>query len=203
MRQGICVQAGLYTHAEFSFLVTRDDWQASFHEGNYGLESSLLPLFDDIESWKYYGVDQDVGSINRMLLEYGNRDRIEWVAASLNYLPSAFRKLTRWAVSANGNHPHYYGLTCTFDKLIDDLGLENLDILCIDIEDNGENVFWDYSWRLKPRLIMIELHGIDDKSPFVMPANTMRYLDKQGYEKFMDREPGGDRYTNAGFLLRD
>ena len=46
----------------------------------------------------------------------------------------------------------------TLDDLIDYLGLEDIEGLCLDIEGAEYEVIKDYSWKIKPRFLQVEFH---------------------------------------------
>ena len=185
MKKGVCLQIGLHRSAEF-MLMTQPDWQ-----NNVSHHLKKEPLMN-MDSFRFYGVDSDVASINHMLLEYGNPENVEWILANIksNCSEFTFQTCYRWAV-LNSEETHllpFQSLVCSFDSLLNGLKLDQLDVLIVDIEDNGENIFAGYSWRLKPWYIQYEVHNHHtttrrDQMPFVFNGDEwlINYLASYGY----------------------
>lgn len=151
-RQGVCVQIGLHNVAEYLYLA-RPNWKEVMGELEV-LKQIPAVVADRWTSWRYYGVDSDVGSIQKMLEIYGSVSTACWVHASvgvasdqLMWLPSYF---------AQGR---FIGFACSLQRLFALLNLSQVDVLAIDVEGDEIGIFENYDWGVKPSFISVEVHG--------------------------------------------
>ena len=108
--QGVCVQIGLHDVAEYLYLA-KPNWRESL-----AVQDSLKQIPDSVAdrfaSWRYYGVDCDVGSIVKMLDKYGNSARTHWVHAAVGMIPDQLLKLQSYILGG-----HFIGFGCSLQSL--------------------------------------------------------------------------------------
>lgn len=151
-RQGVCVQIGLHNVAEYLYLV-RPNWKEVMGEQ---VELIQIPdsVADRFTSWRYYGVDYDVGSIQKMLERYGDVASAHWVAAAVGV--ASDRMMRRPCYFTRG---HFLGFACSLQRLFSLLNLSHVDVLVIDVEGDEIGIFENYDWMVKPSVISVEVHG--------------------------------------------
>jgi len=158
---GICIQIGLYTKAEYFFVTDAD----------YTLSSRKLPeaITAPYTQWRYYGIDQDCGSIAFMIGKYDDIENAMWIQAAINR-DSRLKKITSWKVRGRRK---FYMKSTTLETLFSDLNLPRIDVLAMDIEGDEREVFENYPWTIYPRFMNIEVHKtgnkytLDDNKTFI------------------------------------
>ena len=151
-RQGVCVQLGLHNVAEYLYLV-RPNWKEVMGEQD---ELKRIPgsVADRFSSWRYYGVDCDVVSIQKMLERYGDVASAHWVGAAVGVESDCLMRLRSYFTRG-----HFLGFACSLQRLFSLLSLSHVDVLSIDVEGAEIGIFENYDWVVKPSFICVEVHG--------------------------------------------
>lgn len=168
-RQGVCVQLGLHAVAEYLYLV-RPDWKEVMGE-QVALKQLPGSVSDRFTSWRYYGVDCDVGSIQKMLERYGDVASADWVGAAVGVESDRLMRLPGYF--ARG---HFLGFACSLQRLFALLGLSHVDVLVIDVEGDEIGIFENYDWVVKPSFISVEVHGDHSYTSRANPVLLDRHL---------------------------
>ena len=169
-KQGVCVQIGLHSTAEYLYLA-KPNWLTIMKEQ---VELKRLPtsLTDGIQSWRYYGVDCDVGSIVKMMEKYGNVTSASWVQAAVGLPTDQLMKLRSYFVRG-----HFLGFACSLQRLFRMLNLQQVDVLNIDVEGYEIQIFENYDWVIKPRYVSVEVHGCHVNPSVANSSLLSRHID--------------------------
>ena len=151
-RQGVCVQIGLHNVAEYLYLA-RPNWKEVMGEQEE-LKQIPAAVSDRFTSWRYYGVDSDVGSVKKMLERYGNVSAADWVHASVGVASDRLMWLPSYFTGGQ-----FIGFACSLQRLFWLLNLSRVDVLAIDVEGAEIGIFENYDWVVKPSFISVEVHG--------------------------------------------
>ncbi len=151
-KHGVCVQIGLHDTAEFLYL-TKPNWKSDIVSQDI-LKQIPNDIADKYTTWRYYGIDSDVGSIAKMLQKYGNPPSTHWVHAAVGMPSDMYMKLRSYL--PNG---YFYGFGCSLQRLFRMLNITQVDVLVIDIEGGEIRLFDDYDWHIFPSYISVEVHG--------------------------------------------
>ena len=157
---GVCIQAGLYSTAEYLYL-SEENWNEHIpaRSPNWNPHPKIV---ESIESWDYYGIEHDPHMLIRLIEEIGKNSG-NWINTSL----SGKTHERRYRLMTGGDHqiisPIYVPFQ-TLDELLFGLGLNRVDILALDIENDEFLVLRDYSWRILPQMIACEVHSFLDYS---------------------------------------
>lgn len=154
---GNIVQIGVQHTAEYLPLAQAGEaWRdLDFGDKRRGLPS--LDVFDDIESWAYYGIDSDPNSIVLMTQRYG--DQASWILASVCGKPSArLIKSTNWFFDDNV-FKGIYAPVLSLEEIFESMGLDHVEMLILDIEGTEIELFDNYQFAVKPRFISVDIHG--------------------------------------------
>ena len=190
-RQGVCVQIGLHDMAEYLYLA-KPNWREK-HSEQEGLKQLPAAIADRWTSWRYYGVDWDVGSIVKMLEKYGHIPSVSWIhAAVVGNQSDKLMKLPSYFIGG-----HFIGFGCSLQRLFCLLYLTEVDVLVMDVEGSEISIFQNYDWVIKPSYISVEVHG-DHDNPSITDAAALYHheaivdsiLSEQGYS-LLNKE-----YTN-------
>lgn len=156
MRIGTCLQIGLQQSTEYLYL-TDTNWREQLE--------SIDPILripesvcEDIETWRYIGVDQDPNSIAHLCQMHGAKGR--WITAQVGSESGALIEIN----SHLWGDDKFQGLHATvlsLEHIINGFGLNPLDVLAMDIEGMEFGVLRDYSWIVKPRFITVEIHSYE------------------------------------------
>ena len=147
-----CIQIGIDQSAEYTYLVGCPD-----------SNDSLIwkpPDYNSSPQWDYYGVDA-----NPLCILDWNKKQIpqtKWINVFLAKeagIAETFEigNIRSEHVSELGNNL-YIG-KITLSQLIRNLGLNNIEILVMDIEGYELEVFYEYDWQIKPRYLIVETHS--------------------------------------------
>ena len=157
---GTVVQIGLETSTEFFWLR---------HHGFNWFDVSCDPnkrwgppipaeKFEDVDSWNYVGVDEDINSI---LLHSGRYETAgTWVVARMGSGVPVLNGVTSFHWHKN-KFKGCYVPCITLSQLFEGLGCSTVEILAVDIEGSEFELFENYDWSLFPRLIHVELHAFE------------------------------------------
>ena len=163
--KGVAIQIGLYTEAEYSYLL-QPDWQHVMQEAVDELKH-IPEIFESISDWHFIGIDCDPGSILCM------RERFPDTLTTINalvtgnirgivkrYLSDAFHIVRDIAFFDLSDYPAraYLMPQTPFDEIVSSLGLCHIDVLAVDIEGGEVELFENYSWEIAPRFLAIEFH---------------------------------------------
>jgi len=189
-KQGVCVQIGLHDVAEFLYLA-KPNWRENLADQE-SLKQIPASVAGRFRSWRYYGVDSDVGSIVKMIEKYGNGANTHWVQAAVGMIPAQLLKLRSYFAGG-----HFIGFGCSLQRLFSLLNLRHVDVLVMDVEGSEIRIFETYNWVIKPAFISIEVHGNHRNTSSTNPAMLNQHihvldsiLTRQGYKQ-MKKE-----YTN-------
>ena len=168
-REGVCVQLGLHNVAEYLYLA-RPNWKDVMGEQE---ELKQLPdsLTDKFVSWRYYGVDYDVGSIQKMLEKYGNVASAHWVGAAVGVESDRLMRLPSYFTRG-----HFLSFACSLQRLFSLLNLSHVDVLVIDVEGDEISIFENYDWVVKPSFISVEVHGDHNHTSKADPVLLDKHL---------------------------
>lgn len=169
-KRGVCVQIGLHQTAEFLYL-TQPDWKAVMSR-QVKLKQIPKSITDPIQSWQYYGVDSDVGSIYKMIQKYGNPSGAHWVHASVGTPTDRLIGLQSYLVSGR-----FIGFACSLQRLFQLLNLTQVDVLNIDVEGAELAIFQHYDWVITPSFISVEVHGDHNNPSVANPALLSQHID--------------------------
>lgn len=169
-KQGVCVQIGLHDIAEFLYLA-KPNWQSDM-ASQEKLNQIPVDLADKFTSWRYYGVDCDVGSIVKMMEKYGDVPFASWVQAAVGLQPDQLMKLRSYFVSG-----HFIGFACSLQRLFRLLNLSQVDVLVVDIEGGEIRMFENYDWHIRPGYISVEVHGDHSNTSYTNPAMLNKHID--------------------------
>ena len=228
----ICIQIGLGGTAEYIYLA-HPQWRKllSKQKPLKRIPDALCDL-DDNRHWHYYGIDGSFGSI-------------VFCTARYSLLPQKQKKHVNWICTPIGDSPKFYALTylpfrnpseqkpegffvghtrhlifgMPFDWILQTLGIQEIDVLAIDIEGFESVLFANYNWEIRPKFIAIECHdefnhlkgppaGVDLAAREERLGNELaEIIQAQGYQ-LMRREPtnyNGKKYAKTMELqfLRD
>ena len=162
--KGICVQIGIGSSAEYSFL-TRPDWREinnnqETNNTQYYLPIEITNLVSD-EPWLYYGIDCDPYSIIGMSLKYPEVDN--WLIANITPESLGLRRVDRsWFFMCEQEEcsikPSIAIPCLSLSDALKMLDIEYIDVLAIDIEGDEVPVLESYDFKIKPCFITVEIH---------------------------------------------
>ena len=182
MKIGNCVQIGIDKTAEYIFL-TESDWKLKLH--NADDEWQLDPnIFSDISRWNYHGVDANPHSIACAAVQYRYLERLDlnnvkWICTSIGSMESMY------SVGEYGFNQPIYTPSITLSRLFALLGLDyNFELLALDIEGMEYEIFKDYDWKIKPKVIKVEMHHPLERSS--ERHALVRLFESHGY-RLIDR----------------
>ena len=126
-----------------------------------------VDLFEDIDKWNYFGIDQNLYSLAHVLDAYNSPStcdlmkqrfmRSKWLCANIGGVNAN----TVEKMSLGTFRDHKYEIfvpSLSLSELFEAFQIETIDILMMDIEGSEYKAFKDYDWKIKPRLICIEIH---------------------------------------------
>lgn len=195
--RGVCVQLGLHNVAEYLYLV-RPDWREVMADQD-ALKKIPEVVSDRFSSWRYYGVDCDVGSIQKMLERYGNVSCAEWVHAAVGMHEDSLVSLRGYFARC----AHFLGFGCSLQRLFEMLRLAQVDVLVMDVEGGEISILENYDWVLKPGFISVEVHGDHSHTSMANSVLLNRHIQvvddilvRQGYKQ-VNKEM--TNYTTGGY----
>lgn len=215
----ICIQIGLGHRAEYVYL-TNPRWrELRLKQKNLKQIPDVLCELDDNRLWHYYGIDGSLGSILFCMARYSflpheQKEHLNWICApiadSLNFYPSSYLYFKNPSVPSAPEM--YYTrqnqtfiLGAPFDWIIQKLNIKEIDMIAVDIEGFENILFFNYSWRIRPKFIAIEYHdkwnhvrrvptSIDLAEREKLMGNELaKFIQTQGY-KLIRREGTNSRY---------
>ena len=150
-----CVQIGLYETAEMIYLA-QDNWY------------QLLPEIEEVDriiapeqyqqiQYNYYGIDEQPFCITHLQEQYKHIPRAKWMCIRAGYTSEIC-----YQDGFSGNPKNFIGsftLDQIFDCVCNNSGIDTIDVFKIDTEGGEYAILEKYSFKRKPRLLMIEAHG--------------------------------------------
>ncbi len=191
-KKGIAVQIGLRETSEYYYL-TQPNWKSLIPRQS---KQFILPdeVYEDIDTWKYIGIDRDPTSISLMIEKYGVD--ATWVCAHLQNTDRKLQKI--WDAigippEKRKNHPRVAGISLS--DLFFELSVRRVHTLMVDVDGAETPIFERYDWSVIPKHIQIELH------PFGIKPNNRENIhalfESVGYEKVREYEfANGDYQTH-------
>ena len=177
-REGIAIQAGLDKSIELMFLA-HENWKELKNAAwmHPVVKASFTDrLFDDIDAWTLYGIDINPTSIEILYRLYSDR-RINWIVGGLS---ASENRLIYSNFGDFGVSP-CWAVKMTLDELFDGLAINHCDVLMLDIEKSEYELFENYTWRVKPELMLVEIHELPNERE---RANVLiELIVNNGYEK--------------------
>jgi len=198
--KGVAIQIGLYTEAEYSYLI-QPNWQQVMQEEIEQLKH-VPEVFEAIQDWHFIGIDCDPGSILVM------RERFPDVITCINafvtgnkkgvvkrYLSDAFHIIHDIAFFDLSDYPvrEFWIPQTPFDEIVSSLGLSHIDVLAVDIEGGEVELFENYSWEIVPKFLSIEFHDCFLEIP---RHDFEKIFVSQGYTKIREEPTNFSVDTN-------
>ena len=174
MRTGTVVQAGLYCESEF-IMLAQHNWKKLLVDKKYTWSQRIADELKYIDIFRYFGIDCDPASVTYIGERYKEALRNEHVVLAclgLHWLPKMkVTPMIGWFESSKNSSAVFMNL----DMFFDSIGIDDLDLLVLDIEGFEYNVLKSYSWKIKPKVMEIELHPRYDFDKFKEMVKDIGY----------------------------
>lgn len=189
-----CVQIGLNKTAECLYLANKDvPKDACGAPGDLNLPEELEQY-----EWRFFGVDSDVNSISMLANRFPIHPYCHWINARI--IPRGVQ-----IVDDTMNWCDYYKnqtvtvLGTDLSHLFKHLNLDTIDLLVMDIEGAEWDIWEAYDWLIKPDILLIELHKLNENYTLEKMNNLIL---SQGYKHVYSDFHGLDLETWVGMHAR-
>ena len=154
------VQIGLHAFAEMLYLTEDNFWQKLPEIAQ--VNRIILPRQYKHIRYNYYGIDEQPYVIANMQQQHQHVERAKWMCINIGTSTQICRQ-DGFFGSGPQNYVGRFTLDDTLQFVCEESAINSIDLLKIDIEGDEIPVMQNYSFKIKPRLIFIEVHTDDKK----------------------------------------